>query len=77
MTASQVSIGGNKKKKGKKVDLRSRLLVLLERILDASLRELCTSWRFCALGVAPSRLNFAGLTSVEIGGGVGKPGDFA
>lgn len=29
--------------KGNKVDLRSRLLVLLERILDTSLRELSTS----------------------------------
>ena len=51
--------------------------MLLERILDASLRELCTSWRFWALGVALSRLNRADPTLVEMGGGVGKPGDFA
>ena len=47
---------------------RSRLLALLDRILDS----FSTSWRSCALGVALSMLYLTGLISVVRGGGVGK-----
>lgn len=54
------------------VDLRSRLLVLLDRSLDASPSISC---RFWAWGVNVSRLYLAGLMLVEMGGGPMKVGD--
>jgi hypothetical protein len=51
---------------------RSKLLVLLDRSLDASIINSC---RFCACGVDVSMLYLTGLTLVDMGGGVIKVGD--